>query len=68
MEALNRILTNNPIISELVLQDLCKGKKRRRGRGANGMTAEQVLRAGIEAGISWLKRCSEIADLWMETA
>ena len=47
LEAINRILDNNPIISELVLQDLCKGKKRRRRSGANGMTAEQVLRAGI---------------------
>ena len=47
LEAINRILDDNPIISELVLQDLCKGKRRRRRSGAKGMTAEQVLRAGI---------------------
>lgn len=47
LEAINRIFNNNPIISELVLQDLCKGKRRRRRSGAKGMTAEQVLRAGI---------------------
>lgn len=47
LEAINRILDDNSIISELVLQDLCKGKRRRRRSGANGMTAEQVLRAGI---------------------
>ena len=47
LEAINRILDNNPIIRELVLQDLCKGKRRRRRSGAKGMTAEQVLHAGI---------------------
>ena len=47
LEAINRILDDNSIISELVLQDLCKGKRRRRRSGAKGMTAEQVLRAGI---------------------
>ena len=47
LEAINRILDDNSIISELVLQDLCKGKRRQRRSGAKGMTAEQVLRAGI---------------------
>ena len=47
LEAISRILDNNPAINELVLQELCKGKKRQRRCGANGMTAEQVLRAGI---------------------
>ena len=47
LEAINRILDENPTTSELVLQDLCRGKRRQRRCGANGMTAEQVLRAGI---------------------
>lgn len=47
LEAINRILNKNHTTSELVLQDLCRGKRRQRRSGANGMTAEQVLRAGI---------------------
>ena len=47
LEAISRILDKNPTISELVLQDLCRGERRQRRSGANGMTAEQVLRAGI---------------------
>jgi IS5 family transposase len=47
LETISHILDENPTISELVLQDLCRGKRRQRRCGANGMTAEQVLRAGI---------------------
>jgi len=47
LEAISRILDNNPTISELALQDLCRGKRRKRRSGANGMTADQVVRAGI---------------------
>ena len=47
LEAISRILDKNPTISELAYQDLCRGKKKKRRSGANGMTAEQVVRAGI---------------------
>ena len=47
LEAISRILEENPITTELVMQDLCRGKRRRRRSGANGMSAEQVLRACI---------------------
>jgi len=47
LEAISRILDDNPIISELAFQDLCHGKRRQRKSGANGMTAEQVVRAAI---------------------
>ena len=60
LEAINRILDDNSIISELVLQDLCKGKRRQRRSGAKGMTAEQVLRAGIVKQIFGFT-CEELA-------
>ncbi len=47
LEAISRILDNNPIITELAFQDLCRGKMRKHRSGANGMTAEQVVRAGV---------------------
>ena len=47
LEAISRILDNNPTISELAYQDLCRGRKRKRRSGANGMTADQVVRAAI---------------------
>lgn len=47
LEAVSHILNDNPILNELVLQDLCRGKKRQCRSGAKGMTAEQVLRAAI---------------------
>jgi len=47
LEAISRILDENPTISELAYQDLCRGKKRKRRSGANGMTADQVVRAAI---------------------
>jgi IS5 family transposase len=47
LEAISRILNSNPIITELAFQDLCRGKMRKRRSGANGMTAEQVVRAGV---------------------
>jgi IS5 family transposase len=43
---ISRILDANPIISEMVLQDLTRGVAKRR-TGAEGMTADQVLRAAI---------------------
>ena len=45
-EGISRILDANPIISEMVLQDLSGGVSKRQ-TGAEGMTADQVLRAAI---------------------
>ena len=47
LEAISRILDANPIISEMALQDLCRGNKSKRRSGAKGMTADQVVRAAI---------------------
>jgi len=47
LEAISRIIDNKPIICEYVMQDLCKGRPATVKSGANGMTAEQVLRAAI---------------------
>lgn len=46
LEAMSQILDRNPIIYELALQDLCRGGSDRQV-GAEGMTAEQVVRAAI---------------------
>jgi len=45
LDAINRILDATPTIYDLAMQDLCPRAKRR--TGANGMSAEQVVRAGI---------------------
>jgi IS5 family transposase len=45
-ESVSRILDDNPTISDLVLQDLTRGIKNRNS-GAEGMSAEQVVRAAI---------------------
>lgn len=47
LEAISLIIDNNPTICNHVMQDLCKAKPDSVPRGANGMTAEQVLRAAI---------------------
>jgi len=46
LEAISRILESEPTITELVHQDLCQGRQLTE-TGANGMSAEQVLRAAI---------------------
>jgi IS5 family transposase len=46
LEGISRILDENPIINEMVLQDLTHGVKNR-NKGAEGMSAEQVIRAAI---------------------
>jgi len=46
LESISRILDDNAIISEMVWQDLTLNLKNL-GLGANGMTAEQVIRAAI---------------------
>lgn len=47
LEAISRIIDNTPTICEYVLQDLNKGKLFHRRSGAQGMSADQVLRAAI---------------------
>jgi len=46
LSAISRILENNPIIYDLVMQDLSP-KEIKSKAGAKGMTAEQVIGAGI---------------------
>lgn len=47
LEAINSIINTTPIIVDRVLQDLNGGKIVVRRTGANGMSAEQVLRSAI---------------------
>ena len=47
LEVISNIIDANPIICERVLQDLNKDKNVAHRKGANGMSAEQVLRSGI---------------------
>jgi IS5 family transposase len=46
LSAISRILESNPIICDLVMQDLSPQRTKSKA-GANGMTAEQVIRAAI---------------------
>ena len=46
LDAINRILDDNPTISDFAIQDLSHGALKCRV-GANGMTAEQVVRTAI---------------------
>lgn len=46
LDRISKILDSIPTITDMVLQDLTRGVKNRH-RGAQGMTAEQVLRATI---------------------
>ena len=47
LEAISQIIDSKPTICDYVMQDLCKGRPSTGHSGANGMTAEQVLRAAI---------------------
>lgn len=47
LECISHILDANPNICEMAIQDLSKGKKTKSQAGANGMTADQVVRAAI---------------------
>ena len=46
LEDMSRLLDDNPIITDMVFQDLTKGHMLKR-TGAEGMNAEQVLRAAV---------------------
>ena len=46
LNAISRILEASPTISDLAMQDLCRGVGKCQS-GANGMSAEQVVRAAI---------------------
>jgi transposase, IS5 family len=47
LEAISAIIDSQPTICEHILQDLNKGKAQTRRTGANGMSADQVLRCTI---------------------
>jgi IS5 family transposase len=47
LKVISRIIDDKPIICERVLQDLNKGKNIAHRTGADGMSAEQVLRSAI---------------------
>jgi IS5 family transposase len=47
LEAISQIINSKLTICDHVMQDLCKGRPATVQSGANGMTAEQVLRAAI---------------------
>ena len=47
LEVISGILDSKPIITEFVLQDLCKRRRCDSRAGAKGMSAEQVLRAAV---------------------
>jgi IS5 family transposase len=64
LDRISKILDSLPIIADMVLQDLTHGVEHRT-RGAQGMTAEQVLRAAIikqTEGFSYEDLAFHLAD------
>ncbi len=64
LAVISQILDRNPIIYERALQDLTNGIKNP-GKGAKGMTAEQVVRAAIikqTEGFSYKELAFHIQD------
>jgi IS5 family transposase len=64
LEGISRILDENPIINEMVLQDL-SGEVNNPHTGAEGMSAEQVLRCAIikqREGYSYEELAFHIVD------
>lgn len=47
LEAISKLIDANPTICDYVLQDLSRGKRPAQRQGANGMSADQVLRCAI---------------------
>ena len=47
LEIISQIIDRTPTICDYVLQDLNEGKVRKRNTGAQGMSADQVLRAAV---------------------
>ncbi len=47
LEAISKLIDTNPTICDYALQDLSRGKVRSHRQGANGMSADQVLRCAI---------------------
>ena len=47
LKIISEIIDENPTICDLVLQDLQKGRGTTHKKGANGMSADQVLRFAI---------------------
>lgn len=65
LEAISRIILSKPIICDLVLQDLGKYHLNQSCSGANGMSADQVLRTAIVKvlfGVSYLDLAFHIID------
>jgi IS5 family transposase len=65
LEAISRIISSKPIICELVLQDLGSHRCTDNSSGANGMSADQVLRAAIVKtlfGLSYQELAFHIVD------
>ena len=64
LERMSQILDSIPTITEMVLQDLTRGVKNK-NCGAEGMTAEQVLRAAIikqSEGFSYVELAFHLID------
>jgi len=64
LEVISQILDRNPVLYEMVLQDLGANIKKK-GTGAKGMTAEQILRSAIikqREGYSYEELAFHIAD------
>ena len=47
LETISLLIDNTPTICDYVLQDLNKGKAKKHNTGAQGMSADQVLRAAV---------------------
>ena len=47
LEMISSIINKNPIISEMALQDLTRGKSLVQHTGAKGMSADQVIRSAV---------------------
>ena len=47
LEIISLLIDNTPTICDYVLQDLNEGKGKKRNTGAEGMSADQVLRAAV---------------------
>jgi len=65
LDIISSIIDNTPTISDYVLQDLTKGKTIIKHTGADGMSADQVLRSAIVKqlfGFSYVQLAFHIYD------
>jgi len=64
-EAISKVIRSKPTICDHILQDLSKNRSTTTARGANGMSADQVLRAAIVKtlfGFTYVDLAFHIAD------